>query len=186
MIDEGHRIKNEKSLLSINVRTVPCKLRLLLTGTPLQNNLRELWSLLHFLLPDVFTVASSAKFEDAFDLAKGKCDTDMLRKAHQLLQPLMIMRKKCNVAVTLPPKTEIKLRVPMCALQRMWYSRLLKRLSFDTLMELGNNVAGEDQKAKGSNHKLFHSHRTILELSLLLLHCSELKSLIVDLKNFHK
>eukprot|EP00656_Telonema_subtile_P023509 TRINITY_DN24982_c0_g1_i1.p2 TRINITY_DN24982_c0_g1~~TRINITY_DN24982_c0_g1_i1.p2 ORF type:complete len:104 (-),score=36.57 TRINITY_DN24982_c0_g1_i1:31-342(-) len=46
VIDEGHRIKNEKSLLSVNVRSVPCKLRVLLTGTPLQNNLRELWACL--------------------------------------------------------------------------------------------------------------------------------------------
>eukprot|EP00658_Telonema_sp_P-2_P082333 TRINITY_DN8684_c0_g1_i1.p1 TRINITY_DN8684_c0_g1~~TRINITY_DN8684_c0_g1_i1.p1 ORF type:complete len:1198 (+),score=283.39 TRINITY_DN8684_c0_g1_i1:46-3594(+) len=140
VIDEGHRLKNEKSLLAVNARGVPCKQRVLLTGTPLQNNLRELWALLHFLLPDVFVAASSEKFEDAFDLAKGKCDTEMLRRAHALLGPIMIMRKKANVAVTLPPKTEIKLRVPMCALQRMWYSRLLNRLSSDTLSELANST----------------------------------------------
>lgn len=54
VIDEAHRIKNEKSKLSEIVREFKTTNRLLLTGTPLQNNLHELWSLLNFLLPDVF------------------------------------------------------------------------------------------------------------------------------------
>lgn len=54
IIDEAHRIKNEKSKLSEYVREFKCGNRLLLTGTPLQNNLHELWALLNFLLPDVF------------------------------------------------------------------------------------------------------------------------------------
>jgi Superfamily II DNA/RNA helicases, SNF2 family len=55
VIDEAHRIKNEKSKLSEIVREFKTTNRLLLTGTPLQNNLHELWSLLNFLLPEVFT-----------------------------------------------------------------------------------------------------------------------------------
>lgn len=54
VIDEAHRIKNEKSKLSEIIREFETKNRLLLTGTPLQNNLHELWALLNFLLPDVF------------------------------------------------------------------------------------------------------------------------------------
>lgn len=54
VIDEAHRIKNEHSKLSESVRELSSKHRLLLTGTPLQNNLHELWALLNFLLPDVF------------------------------------------------------------------------------------------------------------------------------------
>lgn len=57
VIDEAHRIKNEKSKLSEIVRDFKTTNRLLLTGTPLQNNLHELWSLLNFLLPDVFNSA---------------------------------------------------------------------------------------------------------------------------------
>lgn len=54
VIDEAHRIKNEKSKLSEIIREFETTNRLLLTGTPLQNNLHELWALLNFLLPDVF------------------------------------------------------------------------------------------------------------------------------------
>ena len=51
IIDEAHRIKNEQSALSKVVRLFSCHFRLLITGTPLQNNLHELWAMLNFLLP---------------------------------------------------------------------------------------------------------------------------------------
>jgi len=66
VIDEAHRIKNENSSLSLVIRTLDSKHRLLLTGTPLQNNLHELWALLNFLLPDVFKNADD--FDSFFDL----------------------------------------------------------------------------------------------------------------------
>lgn len=55
IIDEAHRIKNVDSLLSQIIRTFVSRGRLLITGTPLQNNLQELWALLNFILPDVFS-----------------------------------------------------------------------------------------------------------------------------------
>ena len=67
IIDEAHRIKNENSLLSANVRQLNSKHRLLLTGTPLQNSLHELWALLNFLLPSIFDNAE--EFTTAFDMS---------------------------------------------------------------------------------------------------------------------
>jgi len=66
IIDEAQKIKNEDSLISKRVRQFHSKYRLLLTGTPLQNNLHELWSLLNFLLPEIFK--SSDDFDEWFDL----------------------------------------------------------------------------------------------------------------------
>lgn len=61
VIDEAHRIKNENSKLALVVRTFFSQNRLLITGTPLQNNLHELWALLNFLLPDVFSSSEDWK-----------------------------------------------------------------------------------------------------------------------------
>jgi len=58
IIDEAHRIKNVDSLLSQIIRTFTSRGRMLITGTPLQNNLHELWALLNFILPDVFSSRS--------------------------------------------------------------------------------------------------------------------------------
>ena len=66
IIDEAHKIKNEDSQTSKRVRQLKSKQRLLLTGTPLQNNIHELWSLLNFLLPEIF--GSSDDFDEWFDL----------------------------------------------------------------------------------------------------------------------
>ena len=67
IIDEAHRIKNEKSVLSMIVRVFNSQNRLLLTGTPLQNNLHELWALLNFLTPTIFS--SSADFDEWFNIS---------------------------------------------------------------------------------------------------------------------
>lgn len=57
VIDEAHKIKNESSQISQKVRALSNECKLLLTGTPLQNNLHELWSLMNFLIPEVFKSA---------------------------------------------------------------------------------------------------------------------------------
>ena len=72
IIDEAHRIKNENALLSKNVRLLQSKFRLLVTGTPLQNNLHELWALLNFLMPNLFS--SSSEFDDLFGVGNNKED----------------------------------------------------------------------------------------------------------------
>lgn len=66
IVDEAHKLKNEDSQISKRLRELDSRYRLLLTGTPLQNNLHELWSLLNFLLPEIFQ--SSGDFDEWFNL----------------------------------------------------------------------------------------------------------------------
>ncbi|PIK47626.1 putative regulator of chromatin subfamily A member 5 isoform X4 [Apostichopus japonicus] len=84
-IDEAHRIKNEKSKLSEIVREFKTANRLLLTGTPLQNNLHELWALLNFLLPDVFN--SSEDFDSWFNTQGCLDNTDLVSRLHGIVHP---------------------------------------------------------------------------------------------------
>ena len=94
-MDEGHKIKNEATDVSEACRRLRCAHRLLLTGTPMQNNLHELWAMLNFLFPHVFV--SSLPFDNCFDLGKHQVDHGMLEKAHYLLQPFMLRRVKAEV-----------------------------------------------------------------------------------------
>lgn len=105
-LDEGHRIKNHESQIAVAVRKIHCESRLVLTGTPLQNNLVELWSLLNFLYDDVFT--SSQPFQDAFNINGSRIDETKLKEAREVLGMVMIRRLKDEVEKLLPKKIETK------------------------------------------------------------------------------
>ena len=122
VIDEAHRIKNENSKLSEIVRDLKSNNRLLLTGTPLQNNLHELWALLNFLLPDVFS--SSDDFDSWFDVNKSK---ETVEKLHMILKPFLLRRLKNDVEYDLLPKKEIKLFFGLSKMQREWYKKVLMK-----------------------------------------------------------
>merc|ERR1711884_26424 len=93
VIDEAHRIKNEESKLSLIVREIKTANRLLLTGTPLQNNLHELWALLNFLLPDVFN--SSEDFDAWFNAENlDSADDSLVKRLHEVLRPFLLRRIK--------------------------------------------------------------------------------------------
>ncbi|XP_078391133.1 SWI/SNF-related matrix-associated actin-dependent regulator of chromatin subfamily A member 5 isoform X1 [Cetorhinus maximus] len=125
VIDEAHRIKNEKSKLSEIVREFKTTNRLLLTGTPLQNNLHELWALLNFLLPDVFN--SSADFDSWFDTNNCFGDQKLVERLHMVLRPFLLRRIKAEVEKSLPPKKEVKMYVGLSKMQREWYTRILMK-----------------------------------------------------------
>ena len=117
VIDEAHRLKNEASMFSKTVRTFPTQHRLLLTGTPLQNNLHELWALLNFLLPDIFS--SADQFDEWFDLEIDDEDAkkQMIQQLYKILRPFMIRRLKSDVAKGLPlqkPKHSSWSECPRC------------------------------------------------------------------------
>jgi len=126
-IDEAHRIKNENAKFSRVVRTFSTLHRLLITGTPLQNNLHELWALLNYLLPEVFS--DSEHFDEWFDLATDD-DTakeKLIHQLHKILRPFMLRRLKSDVAKDLPPKIQRYLYVGMSEMQRGLYKNILMR-----------------------------------------------------------
>ena len=127
IIDEAHRLKNEASIFSRIVRTLETRFRLLLTGTPLQNNLHELWALLNFLLPDVF--ASAEQFDEWFNLDIDDADekNKLISQLHKILRPFMLRRLKVDVEKSLPPKRETILFTGMSAMQKKLYKDILMR-----------------------------------------------------------
>ncbi len=127
VIDEAHRLKNDASMFSKTVRSFRTSNRLLLTGTPLQNNLHELWALLNFLLPDIFS--SAEQFDEWFDLEieDEEAKKNIICQLHKILRPFMLRRLKSDVAKGLPPKTETILYVGMSKMQKQLYKQLLMR-----------------------------------------------------------
>ena len=127
IIDEAHRIKNEKSVLSQLVRLFSSQHRLLITGTPLQNNLHELWALLNFLMPQLF--GSAGDFDEWFDLRTATQDSQdfLVKQLHMILKPFMLRRLKRDVETKLPEKREIYVFLGMTELQRELYKSVLSK-----------------------------------------------------------
>lgn len=123
VLDEGHRIKCATTLISQRVRRLHAECRIILTGTPIANNLTELWALLNFLEPKVFS--TSAPFDDAFDLVLNKVDNKKLNQAHALLEAMMLRRLKATVEQKLPPKIETRVNCPLSNAQIWWYKAVL-------------------------------------------------------------
>ncbi|XVE82084.1 hypothetical protein DITRI_Ditri15bG0118300 [Diplodiscus trichospermus] len=125
IIDEAHRIKNENSLLSKTMRLYNTNYRLLITGTPLQNNLHELWSLLNFLLPEIFSSAET--FDEWFQISGENDQQEVVQQLHKVLRPFLLRRLKSDVEKGLPPKKETILKVGMSQMQKQYYRALLQK-----------------------------------------------------------
>lgn len=122
VVDEAHRLKNNKTLLFRDLSTYKVNYRMLLTGTPLQNNLKELFYLLNFLTPNKFKDLD--EFEETFqDIGKE----EQVRKLHELLSPHMLRRMKADVLKTIPPKSEMIVRTNLTTMQRQVYKNILTR-----------------------------------------------------------
>jgi len=126
ILDEGHRLKNAESGFAKSCARLRARFKLILTGTPVQNNLGESWALLHFLAPDIFT--ESTAFDEAFNLSGViSINRDVINKSHYLLRPFILRRIKSEVEQSLPPKLETMISCPMTDVQKRWTRSLLYR-----------------------------------------------------------
>uniref|UniRef100_A0A1I7VD36 Chromo domain-containing protein n=1 Tax=Loa loa TaxID=7209 RepID=A0A1I7VD36_LOALO len=123
IIDEAHRLKNRNcKLLTSGLLSLTVEHRVLLTGTPLQNNIEELYSLLNFLEPEQFH--SSSAFLEQF----GQCQTeDQVQRLQDILKPMMLRRLKEDVEKTLQPKEETIIEIQLSNTQKKYYRAILER-----------------------------------------------------------
>ncbi|KAK4274486.1 hypothetical protein QN277_017696 [Acacia crassicarpa] len=122
IVDEGHRLKNKDSKLFSSLKQYSSRHRVLLTGTPLQNNLDELFMLMHFL--DAGKFGSLEEFQEEF---KDINQEEQISRLHKMLAPHLLRRVKKDVMKELPPKKELILRVELSSEQKEYYKAILTR-----------------------------------------------------------
>ncbi|XP_062519744.1 chromodomain-helicase-DNA-binding protein 1-like isoform X2 [Corticium candelabrum] len=126
VVDEGHRAKNSDSLFSQTITNeYNIHMAVLLTGTPVQNNLNELYSLLYFVAPDVFELRWLEEFVEKF--AGVEDDATKQRHLYALLNPFLLRRCKADVLKELPEKSEVVLYCGLTDLQRKLYKAILTK-----------------------------------------------------------
>jgi chromodomain-helicase-DNA-binding protein 7 len=119
IIDEAHRLKNHNAKILTSLKRLPCERILLLTGTPIQNNTMELWTLLNFIEPVKFY--SSSKFLSEYgDLS----NVEQIDKLHQVLRPYLLRRMKEDVEKSIPPLQETIIDIEMTTIQKTVYKAL--------------------------------------------------------------
>lgn len=162
IVDEGHRLKNMNSRLIRVLKSFDSANRLLLTGTPLQNNLAELWSLLNFLLPDIFSDLDLFQqwFEGVGSDEFGESENvNLINSLHSILRPFLLRRVKSDVEKFLPEKREYIIYGTLTQDQADLYERIVnktvKEYIIDKLLELrgGHKRVGSQQDAQEGGRK---------------------------------
>lgn len=125
IVDEAHKLKNSEGQVHQALASLNALHRILVTGTPLQNDLTELWALLNFLTPELYDKADS--FKEWFHAGAGRQDVNVIENLHRILEPVMLRRLKNDVNTGIPPKREIYVSCPVTRMQRQWYLRVLAR-----------------------------------------------------------
>ncbi|XP_053625087.1 helicase domino isoform X2 [Plodia interpunctella] len=138
ILDEAQNIKNFKSQRWQMLLNFQTERRLLLTGTPLQNSLLELWSLMHFLMPDVF--ASHSEFREWFGELGAEHDRNdaLVRRLHEVLRPFLLRRLKADVERQMPRKYEHVLLCRLAKRQRCLYDDFMARARTKESLASGN------------------------------------------------
>mmetsp|Transcript_971 Transcript_971/g.2083 ORF Transcript_971/g.2083 Transcript_971/m.2083 type:complete len:1855 (-) Transcript_971:1156-6720(-) len=147
ILDEAQNIKNFQSQRWQTLLNFTSQRRLLLTGTPLQNSIMELWSLMHFLMPEVFR--SHSEFKEWFsspisamvlDQKQGEDRGEILYRLHEVLRPFLLRRLKQDVERGLPPKFEHVMLCPLSKRQRRLYEDFMARSETQQTLEKGNFI----------------------------------------------
>ncbi|KAL6711110.1 swr1 complex component [Coniothyrium glycines] len=156
VLDEAHNIKNFKSQrwqTMLNLRT---ERRLLLTGTPLQNNIDELWSLLYFLMPagfagegriaglEEFTLALKNPTSQILDQGRQQLDAEaqkIVKRLHEVLRPYLLRRLKSEVEKQMPGKYEHVVYCKLSKRQRQLYDGFMGRASTQEILSSGNYMS---------------------------------------------
>jgi len=167
IVDEGHRMKNQSCKLTQVLNThYMSPHRILLTGTPLQNKLPELWALMNFLLPSIFKSVATFEqwFNAPFQNAGEKVELNeeesilIIRRLHKVLRPFLLRRLKKEVEKQLPDKVEHIIRCEMSDLQHQLYKHMKQGyMLMDT----------NDKKNKSGNKALMN---TIMQLRKICNH----------------
>jgi ATP-dependent helicase STH1/SNF2 len=153
IIDEGHRMKNAQSKLSVTLcQYYSSRYRLILTGTPLQNNLPELWALLNFILPKIFNSLSSfddwfsAPFADVSGEEKISLTEEetllVIKRLHKVLRPFLLRRLKKDVESELPDKVERIIKTKLSPLQKKLYDQVVNHGAILGGMQLTGDKRG--------------------------------------------
>ncbi|KAI9246954.1 SNF2 family N-terminal domain-containing protein [Phascolomyces articulosus] len=148
VLDEAQAIKSSSSARWKQLLGFHCRNRLLLTGTPIQNSMQELWALLHFIMPTLFD--SHEEFSEWFskDIEshaenKGTLNEHQLRRLHMILKPFMLRRIKRNVQHELGEKIEVEVYCDLTARQRALYKGLKQKISISELLEKATSLNEE-------------------------------------------
>uniref|UniRef100_A0A1A8BUX4 Chromodomain-helicase-DNA-binding protein 1-like n=4 Tax=Nothobranchius kadleci TaxID=1051664 RepID=A0A1A8BUX4_NOTKA len=123
VVDEAHRLKNQNSLLHKTLTEFTVGFRVLLTGTPIQNNLQELYSLLSFIQPSIFAAEDVDSFVNSYSNVQSQ--PALAADLQSILEPFLLRRIKSEVAVDLPKKMELVVYHGMSALQKKYYKAIL-------------------------------------------------------------
>ncbi|MDF2844638.1 MAG: hypothetical protein K0R00_3064 [Herbinix sp.] len=136
-IDEAQFIKNDSSQNAKSVKRLRAKHRFALTGTPIENNLSELWSIFDFIMPDYLN--SHSRFVEVYEKPILKEDSAALLDLHQHIEPFILRRMKKDVLTELPDKYESKMLTDMSEGQKLVYLSYLENIRSELHSEIEEN-----------------------------------------------
>lgn len=145
ILDEAQAIKSSQSSRWRSLLSFQCRNRLLLTGTPIQNNMQELWALLHFIMPSLFDSHDEfsewfSKDIEAHAQSNSKLNEEQLRRLHAILKPFMLRRIKKNVQSELGEKIEIDVYCDLTNRQKKLYRMLRSQINLMDLIENNKRI----------------------------------------------